>query len=394
MKIVTKSERHFQYIILIITTLLGLYVRYIGRDFLSGDFNDCLNAWYLQISSAGPHINALLAYSGDYPMPYAFLIWLLAKIPIPFLYSLKTFNCVVDFFLAIIIGKLVERFNPHNPFSFYIGYGVTLLLPHVFLNSCYWGQCDGLYTVFMFAAILCWSYEKYPLMMLMAGFAFSFKLQSIFILPFLLIVYWFQKKFSFMQFLIIPATMLIMNIPAIIAGYSPAITFTKYMGLASACPWLYYFYPNIWFFFQARPYYLFSTGAIMLAISALLLFVVLLIKKGILITHENALYILLWTAYTCVFLLPSMHERYGFFAELVAVIIALINIRFAWLPLIMMLCTLPKYLYALYLVENPLWLQMTEAIINSALYLVFTILLWKWLFQGKHTRYFTKKQEK
>ena len=132
----------------------------------------------------------------------------------------------------------------------------------------------------------------------------------------------------------------------------------------------------------------------MLAISALLLFVVLLIKKGILITHENVLYILLWTAYTCVFLLPSMHERYGFFAELVAVIIALINIRFAWLPLIMMLCTLPKYLYALYLVENPLWLQMTEAIINSALYLVFTILLWKWLFQGKHTLYFTKKQEK
>jgi len=174
-----------------------------------------------------------------------------------------------------------------------------------------------------------------------------------------------------------------MNIPAIIAGYSPAITVTKYMGLASGCPWLYYFYPNLWIFFQARPYYLFSTGAILLTATILLIFVVLLIKKDISLTLDNSLYILFWTAYTCVFLLPSMHERYGFFAELIAVLIAIINLRLIWIPFTMILCILPKYLYALYLIENPLWLQITESVLNTGIYLVFTIWLLKYLFQKK-----------
>lgn len=383
MNLASKKEHFIKYIFFITITLLGLYVRYLGRDVLSADFRNCLNSWYLEISGPGPHISSLLAYTGDYPMPYAFLIWLLAKIPIPFLYSLKIFNCIFDYILAIVIGKIVQHFKPTSSYSFYLGYSITLLIPNVFLNSCYWGQCDGLYTTFMFAAILCWLKEKYSLMMLMAGLAFSYKLQSVFILPFLLIAYWLQKKFSILQFLIIPATMLIMNIPAVIAGYSPTITFTKYMGQAGGYPWLYYFYPNLWMFFQARPYYLFSTGAVMLAISALLIFVVLLVKKGCSLNRENTLYILLWTAYTCVFFLPSMHERYGFFVELIAVIIAIINIREAWLPIIMMLSTFPKYLYALWPIENPIWLQMTEAVINTGLYLAFTLIFWRWLFHGQ-----------
>lgn len=383
MKLDKQYERYFQYILFFTASIFGIYIRYIGRDFLSADFANCLNSWYLDISSAGSEISALLAYRGDYPLPYAFLIWLLAKLPIPFLYSLKMLNCLIDYCLAIVIGKLAQRFQPNNSYSFYLGYSITLLLPNVFLNSCYWGQCDALYTVFMFAAILAWSYDKYPLMMFMTGLAFSYKLQSTFILPFLLIVYWLQKRFSFLQFLIIPITMLIMNIPAVIAGYSPAITFTKYMGQAGGYPWLYYFYPNLWLFFQARPYYLFSTGAILLTATVLLIFVVLLIKKNITLTLDNSLYILFWTAYTCVFLLPSMHERYGFFAELIAVLIAILNIRLIWVPITMMLCTLPKYLFALYLIENPLWLQIAESVLNTGIYLVFTIWFFKYLFQKK-----------
>jgi hypothetical protein len=121
----------------------------------------------------------------------------------------------------------------------------------------------------------------------------------------------------------------------------------------------------------------------MLTITALLIFVELLVKRNPGIAEKNVLPVLLWTAYTCVFFLPSMHERYGYFAEMVAVIWAIVNIRTIWIAVFMMLSTLPKYLYAIYLMDNPLWLQMAESILNTLVYVAFTCILWKNLFREK-----------
>lgn len=378
----TKKSSHFViYMLVTFISLVALYIRYLGRDMISADFQSCLSSWYTEITTPGPGIDSLLAYTGDYPMPYAFIIWLLGKLPVPFLYSLKTFNVIFDYILAILAGKIVAYLKPDDPHSFLWGYCITLLLPNVIINSSMWGQCDVLYTTFLFASFYCWLLKKYPAMMFMFGLAFSYKLLAVFFLPFVLIAYWLERKFSVFQFLIIPATMLAMNIPAVIAGYPISITFTKYMGQVGEYPWLYYFYPNLWFFFQGRPYYLFSTGAVMLAVTALLIFVVLLVKKKVALSRNNVLPILLWTTYTCVFFLPSMHERYGFFIELAAVLLAIVNIRSIWISALMIMCTLPKYLYAVYLCGNPLWLQTAEAAINTFVYLLFTCILWNRLFR-------------
>lgn len=369
------------YISLLCVSFLALFVRYLGRDFISGDFEDCMLPWYQEIVDAGPGIGALLSYSGDYALPYAFLIWLLSKLPIPFLYSVKMLHTLFDFGLAILTGLIVQQFKPDHNYIFAYGYSIALLLPNVFMNSTYWAQCDVIYTCFLLAAFLCYLHKKYPAMMFLFGVAFSFKLQSVFFLPFILIVYWVKKEFSILQFLIIPIAMFIMNIPSMAAGYSPFVTFTQYTWQASGYPWLYYFYPNLYFFFQARPYYLFSSGAIMLTIAILLIFVVLMIKKNVTITRDDLLSILLWTSYTCVFLLPSMHERYGYFPEMIAVIFAIVNIRRAWIALGMILCTFPKYLYALDLTGNPLGMQMVTAAGNSLIYIAFTCIIWRRLFQ-------------
>lgn len=378
----TKRSSHIViYMLVTLISFAALYVRYLGRDMISADFQNCLSSWYTEITTPGPGIDSLLAYTGDYPMPYAFLIWLSGKLPVPFIYSLKTFNVIFDFILAILVGKIVAHFKPDNPHSFLWGYCITLFLPNVIINSSMWGQCDGLYTTFLFASFYCWLLKKYPAMMFMFGLAFSYKLQAVFFLPFVLIAYWLEKEFSVFQFLIIPATMLVMNIPAVIAGYPISVTFTKYIGQAGGYPWLYYFYPNLWFFFQARPYYLFSTGAVLLTVTALLIFVVLLVRKKVMLSRNNILPILLWTAYTCAFFLPSMHERYGYFVELIAVLLAILNIRSVWLPVFMITCTLPKYLSAVYLCGNPLWLQAVEAIGNTFIYMLFTCIFWNRLFR-------------
>lgn len=367
--------------LLLAVSLLGLYIRALGLDVISGDFRDCLNVWHMEIAGGGPGLDALLHYTGDYAMPYAFVIWLLGKLPVPFLYSLKGFHILFDFVLAAAAGLILKTLKPGRSYAFCLGYGVVLLLPNVVLNSSFWGQSDGLCAAFLLAAFYCWLRERYSAMMLLYGIAFSFKLQAVFFLPFLLIAYWLGRKFSVLRFLLVPLAMLVMNIPAVMAGFPLSVTVTKYMSQTGEYPWLYYFYPNLWFFFQARPYYLFSSGALLLSVSALLLFVVLLVKKHVVPDRFNGLAIALWTAYTCCFFLPSMHERYGYLCEILAVLLALVHVRSIWLPVGMILCVLPKYLYAFDMAGNPLWLQALEAAGNTLLYLTFTCLLWQKLFR-------------
>lgn len=382
----TTSSRQglLTYFILAFFSIVALGIRFIGFPVYSADYN-VLYSWYLEITAPGPGIDSLLAYTGDYPMPYASLIWLLGKLPFPFWYSLKGVNVLIDFAQAILAGKIVQTLIPERRNGFLLGYLIVLFLPNVVLNGSYWGQCDGTYTMFLLAAFYCVLKKKYVPMMLMLGLAFSFKLQSVFILPFILLLYWLNREFSILHFLIVPATMMAMNIPAVIAGYSPMITFTQYARQAGGFPWLYYFYPNLWFFFQAGPYYLFSTGAVMLSIAALLIFVLMLIKRDMRITRGNMIFILLWTAYTCVFFLPSMHERYGYFVELIAVLATVIYLRAIWIPAGMILCTFPKYLFALGVGGNPVGLQMAEAMGNTFIYIVFTCVFWRELFQKRQS---------
>ena len=385
MKTRTDFHVYTKFALLLTVSALGLYIRYLGRDTLSADLQSCLDVWYQQIVGAGPGIDALLAYAGDYAIPYAFLIWLLAKLPIPFLYSVKMMNVFFDFGMAVLVGLISQHFKPQSKNIFCWGYCITLLLPNVFMNSSFWGQCDVIYTFFLLAALLCYLRKRYVPMMILFGVAFAFKLQSVFLLPFILIAYWLKKEFSIFHFLFIPAAMLVMNIPAVAAGYSPMITFTQYVRQAGGYPWLYYFYPNLYFFFQARPYYLFSTGAMMLTAAALLIFVVLLVEKDVPLDKDNMLPVLLWTAYTCVFFLPSMHERYGYFAEIIAVITGLVNIRKSWIACGMILCVIPKYLFAVNFIGNPVSIQVVTAVGNTLVYMTFTCVLWYQLFQRERS---------
>ncbi len=381
----SKKENLFivQFIILFAVSILAVYVRALGRDVLTSDFTNCLRQWYLQIITSGPGIDSLLNYRGDYPMPYAFILYLYGKLPLPSLYSLKLTNGILDFALAIMLGRTAELLKPRKGWSFCLGYCLILLIPSIFLNSCYWGQCDALYSTLLITAFYFYLKEKYPLMLFFFGAALSFKLQAIFLLPFLLLVYWTKKRFSALWFLLIPLTMLIMNLPATLAGYSPLNTFTQYMRLTGEYPYLYYFYPNLWFFFQAGPFYMFSAGAVFLTVTALLTFVLTFVKKQVELTRDNSLPIALWIVWSCVFFLPAMHERYGFFAEMLALLLAVTNRKFILPAAGMFLCIFPKYLYALSLLPNPSWLQMLEAFVNTCIYLYFTCSLWRRLFQKR-----------
>ena len=371
----------FFFPVLALVTLTGLIIRYLGRDYVSGDFRDCLLPWYEDILSAGDGIGALKAYKGDYAIPYVFLTWVIGKLPIPYLYSVKLLSVVFDVIMAISAGLIAWKMTGKSFNSLLFGYSVVFLLPNAIIDSTVWGQCDSLYTAFILIMFYFFLNERYMPMMFFFGIALSFKLQAVFILPFLMIIYWFGKKFSVLTFAMVPLAMVFCNIPAYLAGFPFSITYSQYVSQTGTYPWLYYYYPNLYFFFQARPYYFFSTASVCFAVTALLIFVLLMRKNKMPLTPENSLTIAVWVCYTCVFMLPSMHERYGYLAEALAVILAIVkwsrDKRYVLLPIGMIAATLPRFLFANSVGSGSLMQQGICAVINTVTYGVFSYSLWK-----------------
>lgn len=382
MKSNVKEKSNSIMIFVIIVSVLGLVMRCLGLNCQSSDLG-VLTRWYQELLEAGPSIDALYSFRGDYPLSYIFIIWLLTKVPIDFTYTIKFASIILDYLMAFLFGKVAETIYPAKQKSFCLGYSIVMFLPTVVMNSAFWGQSDCFYGAFVMGVLLCLLKEKYPQMMIFLGLAFSYKLQTVFILPFLLMYYWTERKFSARLFLIVPAVMIGMHIPAMVAGYSPMIAFSQFMGQSGAYPYLYYFYPNFWFFFQAQPYFRFGMSATFMTITALLIFVVLLVKKNVRITNDRVLPIAMWIMFTCVMFLPAMHERYTYMPEILACLYGIKHPKKIWLPIGLLVAIIPKYLWTFGVIANPIWLQAFTSIVCIATYLGFTVVLFKELFMNK-----------
>ena len=97
------------------------------------------------------------------------------------------------------------------------GAGAALLLPTVVLNGAYWGQCDAIYGALCVHAAALALEEKGTASTALMGVAFSFKLQSIFVLP-LWGVLWLAGRVKFRQLWAFPLAYLAAIAPAMALG--------------------------------------------------------------------------------------------------------------------------------------------------------------------------------
>jgi len=63
------------------------------------------------------------------------------------------------------------------------------------------------------------------------------------------------------------------------------------------------------------------------------------------LTPEWLLYITYTQGLLALYFLPQMHERYGYFIEILAIIIAIICVKKIWIPVVQLLCTFITYSY-------------------------------------------------
>ncbi len=332
------------FVFFVLISLLGLALRWTGKDVVSGDWRQSLSVWIEGLDRGG--LKALASYEGNYNMPYVTFLLAITYLPINPLYAVKAFSVIFDYVCAFsggVLAVMSAANKERKAVTFLLTYGLILCSPCAIYNSMYWSQCDSIYVSFILLAVIFLLKEKYSLSMIFWGFAFAFKLQAVFAMPILLIYYWKNRKFSALQFLWIPLVNEILCIPAIIGGCSPLITLHTYLGQTETTEVMYNFYPNFWGIMIDAQHWVFFNAAVVGTVGLLAVLAVLIVRREKVLDCSNFLYYFAWLVMSVLFFLPSMHERYGYLLEMITISLFVIDKKKWYLPVILQGITLVFY---------------------------------------------------
>ena len=357
-----------------------------------GDAQTYLLCWYEEIRSNGG-FRALSAQVGDYNMFYQFILALVTYLPIQPIYAIKLSSIVFDYLLAFAADLFVRELTGNREYGRW-AFLVVVLSPLVFINSAWWGQCDAMYASLCVLSLVYLARAKYTTSFLLYGFSFVFKLQGIFLLPLFLFLYVYQKRYSVLNFLLIPFMTAISALPCVIAGRgkkSVIRVITFYFWESGIWRKMYLNYPGFWALMGTNSeefFNIFHTAAICLTVALLATFMYYWKKKSVQLTKVNILYMAFLLSYTCVYFLPAMHERYNFIAEILGIVILFIIPKTIVLLIPLNLISIATYGSYLLTGGSSTHLQILS-VINGAVLLGYLLLLQKKM-TGNHEAWLLK----
>lgn len=344
-------NKHLDVIVIIGVTIIALVVRFVMRNFESGDFLVFLENWFSELQNKGLRGVFESGGVGNYNCPYIILMWLLTKLPFSALLSIKMLSVVFDFGLAIMAGLITKYLilkcresEKAAKFFFVLVYSIVVLLPTIILNSSVWAQCDSIYAFFALASIYALIRKKYTLSFILLGCSFAFKLQFIFILPVYIFVYFKNRDFSIANLLWIPVMLIILSMPAIVCGLPFLDIFKIYFNQIGEYKYLTLNMMNIYQIFEGNYGYVGALGYIVCVILFGGAFYYIM-KYGRKIEDELLVSLMLFSVLVCVTFLPSMHERYAYLAGVLSIIYwAVMGGRLrVFVPIIMEIVSLMGY---------------------------------------------------
>ena len=180
----------------------------------SGDYDIYLADW-LQKLAGGSFAEGMRQNIGEYNVLYQYILFIITRLSVPSLYAVKAVSFIGDAFLAGAAAALAQKEGKKSMAAF----GLALLLPTIVLNGGMFAQCDSLY-----AACALWglalALEGKPARAA-ASFALSlaFKLQAVFILP-IVVVLWADRKLRLSDALVFLGALVLTALPALLGGKS------------------------------------------------------------------------------------------------------------------------------------------------------------------------------
>lgn len=373
----------------VVISIAAIFIRTIFLESVSGDMKGCLIPWFNAIKQNGG-LQALSEQTGDYNLLYQTIIALLTYIPANPIHLYKAVSIAFDFALAAVVARFCfilasERYSASQCYAIsLLAYGFILFIPTVFLNSSMWGQCDAIYSTFCVTSLLCLYRNRLIKASIYFGIALAFKLQAVFIAPFLCTFYLnyrlhVHKGFKAKDALLFIIPIMVVWLSGIVAycyGRNPLDTFPIYFKQIDIYDNICLKCPNFWGLFITLPY---KTKQILINPSLAICFTVLLcglfytLKHKILNNQSNFLVTATWFTWTAVMLLPKMHERYTFMIDILLVLLSFTNKRFVKYAAISL--AINTWIYYYFFTDPlfpPLYTKIARSVIYFAAYLFFT----------------------
>lgn len=373
-KVIDFLQKKMTYIYLLVALLISLVIRYFCFSYVSDDMIGYLIPWYDQIGQLGG-FKALNVQVGNYNVLYQTIIAMLTYLPGSVIAKYKLVSVIFDYVAAVGVFLLIyDKDKKNSKFLALLGAIITVFSPIVFLNSSAWGQCDAIYTSFIILSLCAYKKDKPALCMIFFGFAFAFKLQAIFYLPFYLFEWFRKKSFSFLNFLLVPLTMIVVCIPAYLNGRGFWGFISPYYYQTGSCDKMSFNYQSFWTILsdsrEKRLEYIstMKVPAVLITFLILLSIMTWLIYRKKELNERGFLYLAFLLAFTCVEFLPGMHERYGFGVEILSIVLAFKDKR--TIPLSIALNVLTLITYGAELFGGVMNITIL-GIINFAIYLTY-----------------------
>lgn len=214
-----RRARWWRWTAFAVLAVVAVGVRWRFIDVQSGDYRTFLSRWYSFIATNG-HLAALRDDSfSNYNTPYLVLLALASYLPVPAIVAIKSISILGDLALAGVASRIVAHVRPAWTWAPVAAFGLVLFLPTVVMNSGVWAQCDSLYAAAGLASVLALMKGRPWAASAWFGVAFAFKLQAVFLLPVLVAVV-IVNRHRWVSLLAAPATFLACLVPALIAGRS------------------------------------------------------------------------------------------------------------------------------------------------------------------------------
>ena len=308
----------------------GFMIRWKLMPIESADYYGFLEDWMRQIWEGGG-FRSLDHQISNYTSPYMYIMCLISYISKNDLYALKMVSIIFDYGAAFAVFLILYRLTGKLRRSV-LGMAAILLSPTVILDRAYWCQCDIIYTTFILYALYRFLKDDSKGCMIFVGIAFAFKQQTLFIMPFLLIMWLKAKTIRLRDFVWLPVIYALSAVPAWLAGRDLKELLLIYFEQSGTYPWGTLEYPNIYALLgeampDLRHAAQVSGAGIFMTIILLGCLAYFLYTRKVRITEEITITLALFTVALVVYCLPHMHDRYGFLIDLLAVVYGFLNTK-------------------------------------------------------------------
>ncbi|MBO2462652.1 glycosyltransferase 87 family protein [Actinomadura violacea] len=302
----------------------ALAVRLFFFDYRSEDYVDFYRLWYAFIEHNGG-FGALQHKFSAYNVPYLYLLAVTVQLRIPPLVAVKLISVVFDIVLGWYSYRILRMRYPSG-WAAPAGAAVVVLLPTVVVNSSMWGQCDSSYAAFSIGGLYYLLQRRHWTACSFFGLALAFKLQVVFLFPVLLLLA-VGKRLPWRTLAAVPGVYLLLDVPALLLGAKPVDLLRVYYDQASLLRGKFivtapsaFQYLGSWNSETLQKSATVFTGLLVLALIALIAL------RRVELTDLRVLLAATASVLLVPFLLPNMHERYFYLADVLTVITAF------WLP--------------------------------------------------------------